>query len=146
MAKRHSTTNGHVPAVCYLRMSSDKQETSIGDQRTAAERFADENGYRLIGEYIDEGISGDATKKRLQFQRMIADVGKVKFKAILCWDQERFGRFNSIEAGFWIHPLMQAGVSLVTVSQGVIDWTNFAGRMMYAIQQPPRASARWRGR
>ena len=74
MANRHSTTNGHIPAVCYLRMSSEKQETSIGDQRTALERYADENGYRLIDEYIDEAISGDATEKRLQFQRMIGDV------------------------------------------------------------------------
>jgi hypothetical protein len=35
MAARHSRRTGLVPAVAYDRMSSDKQEASIGDQREA---------------------------------------------------------------------------------------------------------------
>lgn len=67
---------------------------------------------------------------------MIKDAeDKADFAAILCWDQDRFGRFDSIEAGRWIHPLRCAGVWLVTVAQGVIDWNDFTSRMMYAIQQ-----------
>jgi len=66
---------------------------------------------------VHDGISGDATEKRLDFQRMIADAsGRRDFEAILCWDQDRFGRFDSVEAGFWIHPLRKAGVKLVTVT------------------------------
>lgn len=57
------------------------------------------------------------------------------FKAILCWDQDRFGRFDSIEAGEWISPLRRAGVELVTVCQGRIDWDDFAGRLIYQITQ-----------
>ena len=123
------------PAVAYYRMSSDKQETSIPAQRTAVERYADENGYHIVREYVDSGISGDATEKRLQFQRMISDATTAQWKSIIVWNQDRFGRFNSLEAGHWVYPLVQAGVSLVTTDQGVIDWTDFTGRMMYAIQQ-----------
>jgi len=116
-------------------MSSDKQETSIGDQRKAIERYAKENGYRIVGEYTDEGISGDATEKRLEFQRMIGDCSSGRFKIVLCWDQDRFGRFDPLEAGYWIKPMRDARVQLVTVSQGLVDWDDFAGRIVYSVTQ-----------
>ncbi len=37
--------------------------------------------------------------------------------------------------GHWIYPLMQAGIRLETIAQGKIDWNDFAGRLMYQIQQ-----------
>ena len=99
-------------------MSSDKQEASIPEQREAVERYAADHGYRIVHEYLDEGISGDKTSKRMAFLRMHHDACNGRdFDAILCWNQNRFGRFNSMEAGYWIHPLMQAGVTLVTVTE-----------------------------
>ena len=125
-----------VAAVAYYRMSTDKQDTSIADQTAEVEQLAKDRGYDIIRVYPDEGISGDDTKKRLQFRRMIRDAEeKGDFEVILCWDQDRFGRFDSLEAGFWITPLREAGVRLETVAQGTIDWNDFAGRMMYGIQQ-----------
>ena len=124
------------PAVSYIRMSSDLQEASPDQQRAEVAKLAEKHGYRIIREYFDQGISGDATDKRKAFLRMIRDAEeKADFAAILCWDQDRFGRFDSIEAGRWIHPLRCAGVWLVTVAQGQIDWNDFQSRMMYAIQQ-----------
>jgi len=122
------------PAAAYYRMSTDRQEASIPAQREAVEKYAAANGYEITAEYLDEGISGDATEKRHQFKRMVADAERREFEAILCWDQDRFGRFDSIEAGRWIYPLRQAGVHLATVAQGQIDWHDFAGRMMFGIQ------------
>lgn len=124
-----------IPAVSYLRMSKDSQDTSIAAQRSAVATLAKSGGYKIIREYVDSGISGDATEKRLEFQRMMVDVAKADFKAVLCWDQDRFGRFDPLEAGFWIKPMRDAGVVLVTVAQGKIDWTEFAGRILYTIQQ-----------
>lgn len=124
-----------IPSATYYRMSTDDQTDSIPAQKTAVKHLAKAGGYKIVAEYKDEGISGDDTEKRKDFRRMIADAEAGKFKAILCWDQDRFGRFDSIEAGRWIYPLRQAGVKLVTVAQGVIDWSDFASRMMYGIQQ-----------
>ena len=73
-----------IPAAAYYRMSSDKQEASIPTQRTVVEEYAAERGYKIVRAYIDERISGDATEKGLQFQRMIKDAAKGRFKAILC--------------------------------------------------------------
>ena len=124
------------PAVAYYRMSTDRQDKSIASQRQEVDRYAEKHGYKIVREYLDEGISGDATDKRKGFQRLIADASeRADFEAILCWDQDRFGRFNSLEAGYWIHPLVKAGIHLATIAQGRIDWEEFTGRLMFAIQQ-----------
>lgn len=121
--------------VLYLRMSTDRQEASIPQQREALVAFAARQGHEIVGEYADEGISGDATHKRKGFQAMIRDAAGGGFDRILCWDQSRFGRFDSIEAGSWITPLRDAGVSLETMDGGVVDWSDFAGRVCYAVAQ-----------
>ena len=136
MAKRHSNGRALVPAVGYLRRSTEKQEQSLPDQRREICRYAAANGYEIVRWYQDDAISGDATEKRLGFQAMHkAACNGRDFDCILCWDQDRFGRFNSMEAGYWVHPLMQAGVRLVTVTEGPVNWDDFTGRVMYSLKQ-----------
>jgi DNA invertase Pin-like site-specific DNA recombinase len=123
-------------AVTYLRKSTDKQEASIPDQREAVTKLARQKGYTIVREYRDEGISGDDTERRTDFRRMLDDATRLgDFDAVLCWDQDRFGRFDPLEAGYWIKPLRDRGVFLETVGQGRIDWSDFAGRIVYAVQQ-----------
>lgn len=55
------------PAVAYLRMSSDKQDTSIPAQRDAIARLAKSGRFRIVREYVDAGISGDDTTRRVEF-------------------------------------------------------------------------------
>jgi DNA invertase Pin-like site-specific DNA recombinase len=125
-----------IPAVAYYRNSDDKQEQSIPTQRAEVHAYATRHNFAIIREYQDDGISGDATEKRLAFQQMLRDAGKCRdFEAILCWDQDRFGRFDPLEAGFWIKPLRDVGVRLETVAQGRIDWDDFAGQLLYTVQQ-----------
>jgi DNA invertase Pin-like site-specific DNA recombinase len=126
---------GNIPAVAYYRMSSDKQEASIPAQREAVEKLARTRGYTIVREYKDEGISGDDTERRAGFLRMLADTKAGDLEAVLCWDQDRFGRFDPLEAGYWVKPLRDAGIYLETVAQGRIDWSDFAGRIVYAVQQ-----------
>ena len=128
--------NSMKPAVGYIRMSTDKQEDSPEQQKAEINKLAKQEGFRIIRWYEDHGISGAKTLKRPEFRRMIRDAeDRGDFKAILCWDQDRFGRFDSIEAGEWISPLRRVGVELVTVCQGHIDWNDFAGRLIYQITQ-----------
>ena len=122
-------------AALYLRRSTDRQEASLSDQRREVTDLAKRRGYRIVAEYVDDGISGDATEKRLQFQAMIRDAAAKRFDLVLCWDQDRFGRFDPLEAGFWIKPMRDAGVMLETVAQGKIDWNDFAGRLLYTVTQ-----------
>jgi DNA invertase Pin-like site-specific DNA recombinase len=129
------TKTALTPAVAYIRMSSLKQDASPEQQRQEAAKLAAANNCHLIREYADEGISGD-NANRPGFQAMLRDaVEKRDFAAIICWDQDRFARFDSIKAGKYIDPLREAGVWLITKAQGVVDWNTFTGRMMYSIIQ-----------
>jgi site-specific DNA recombinase len=122
-------------AAGYIRMSSPQQETSPEQQRREIIELAKRKGYDIVCWYVDRGISGDEIEKRPDFRQMLQDAQDGQFDVILCWDQDRFGRFDSLKAGWVIEPLRMRGVRLVTVTQGEIDWNDFAGRMMYAIQQ-----------
>lgn len=136
MANCHSTSAGLVPAVGYLRRSTSRQEKSLTDQRTEIERYAAANGYTIRRWFQDDAISGDATSCRAGFLAMHkAACNGRDFDCILVWDQDRFGRFDSMEAGYWIHPLRQAGVKLVSVNEGTINWDDFTGRVMYSLKQ-----------
>ena len=122
-------------AVLYLRMSDERQEHSVPAQRQELLRYAEKHGYQVLREYLDEAISGDDTGRRVGFLRMREDAQQGEFTVVLCWDQDRFGRFDPIEGGYWILPFRNAGVRLETIAQGKIDWTDFAGRLIYLVQQ-----------
>lgn len=121
--------------VIYLRRSTARQEKSLDDQRAELTRYASERGYNVVREYVDDAISGDATEKRVAFQRMVRDASSGGFEMVLCWDQDRFGRFDALEAGYWIKPLRDNGVILETVGQGRINWDDFAGRIVWSVVQ-----------
>ena len=133
---RTTATPRRIPAVAYLRRSTQMQEASIEQQRKAVREYADEKGYHILREYKDDGISGDSTDEREGFQQMIADARSLgDFKTIICWDQKRFGRFNSIEYGYYVYPLMKAGITLALVTGEVIDWNNATGRIVANVNQ-----------
>lgn len=122
-------------AVAYYRMSTDKQDTSIADQKAAVEKYAAKHGYTIVRPYIDKGVSGDDTKNRKDFQKMHADASCGDFQFILCWAQDRFGRFDSMEAMYWLHPLREQGVKLVTLDAGVFDFEDSTTMLVFTINQ-----------
>jgi DNA invertase Pin-like site-specific DNA recombinase len=129
------TNDSLIPAVSYVRMSGDKQEDSPEQQRAEIAKLAERGGYRLIHEYFDPAVSGDATEKRAAFLEMREAAASGTFQVILAWDTSRFGRFDIIDAGHWIRPFKLAGVSLVTVAEGPCDWENLTGQLLYSVQQ-----------
>ncbi len=122
-------------AALYLRCSDSSQDTSVADQRKALTRYCKDHAITIVAEYVDDGISGDETEKRTDFLRMRDEITSGKFSCVVCWDQDRFGRFDSLEAGHWIYPFRKAGVTLITTNEGEIDWEDFTQRLMYGIKQ-----------
>ena len=128
-----------INAVAYVRMSSDRQEASPKQQREAIEQMA-EGKYRIVRWYQDDGISGAEAEKREAFQRLITDATeRGDFQAVLCWDQDRFSRFDPIEANYYWHILSKAGVKLVTVSQGELDFADLGGWLTASVTQYGKA-------
>jgi site-specific DNA recombinase len=128
-----------IVAVLYLRMSSDKQETSLDDQRHNLTKYAKQHGYKILREYVDEAISGDDTENRDGFLAMRQAVDSGEFSVVLCWDQDRFGRFDPLDAGYWIYPFRQGGIRLETIAQGKIDWEDLTGQLIYSVNQIGKA-------
>lgn len=125
-----------IRAVMYLRMSSDKQDKSIPAQRAEIERYAKAHGYQIVREYVDHGISGDESLKRLEFNRLIADAQEKKdFEVIIVWDQDRFSRFDPMEANYYWFLLRQAGVGIVTVAHGPLDFAELGGWLSASVNQ-----------
>jgi DNA invertase Pin-like site-specific DNA recombinase len=135
LLERSNVMSKLIPAVAYLRRSTERQEESLEQQRTAVQKYADEKGYRIVREYKDDGISGDSTDQRTGFLQMIEDARLGDFRAIICWDQKRFGRFDSIEAGYYCFPLKRAGVVLALVNGGVIDFNDHTSRIVANVMQ-----------
>ena len=133
-----------IPAVAYLRCSSDQQiDASIPAQKTAIERWATENGYTIIRWYVDEGISG-WKEDRQAFQQMIDDAEhRGDFRAVVVWDQNRFSRFPPVEACYYWHRLDKAQVHLASVNQGRVEWNSIAGFLTATIKQHADAQHRF---
>jgi len=122
------------PAVLYLRRSTDRQEQSIGDQRTALIRYAAEQGFEILDEFIDDGISGTSADARGAFQRMIAEAkGKCRFRFILCYDVKRFSRGDLDEVGYYRHLLRQRNVEVVYATEQFAD--DFTGELIRPMRQ-----------
>ncbi len=117
---RGPTPHRATRAVGYLRRSTDRQEQSIPDQKRAVERYAEENGLRLLRCYVDDAISGTSTIGRKAFQQMMADAAApgCDFSVVVVYDVKRFGRVGNDEAGYYRHLLRQSGVEVHYASEG----------------------------
>ena len=73
----------------YARVSTRDQdcEMQLQDLRTMAEA----RGVKLVGEYVDRGISG-SKDRRPELDRLMKDARRRKFDAVWCWRFDRFAR------------------------------------------------------
>jgi Resolvase, N terminal domain len=70
MAAAHSSGISYsvkTRAVACIRRSTTRQERSLDGKRADIERFAADNGYKVIRWDKDDGVSGDATEKLAGF-------------------------------------------------------------------------------
>lgn len=93
------TTNQVVPAVQYLRMSTEHQQYSLENQSVAIQRYAESHGFEVVRTYTDEAKSGVVLKQRPGLRQLLRDVvsGTVNYSAILVYDVSRWGRFQDMD-------------------------------------------------
>ena len=91
----------HYIAGLYYRLSQEDERqgesVSIDNQRTILRKYAEERGFEIHDEYIDDGISG-TTFQRPEVQRLLDDAKTGVINTIIVKDLSRFGR-NYIEVG-----------------------------------------------
>jgi DNA invertase Pin-like site-specific DNA recombinase len=84
-------------AAQYVRMSTEKQDLSVGMQMATNAAYALERGYTLVRTYEDLGISGISIDRREGLKALLADVlaGAADFTVVLVYDVSRLGRFQT---------------------------------------------------
>ena len=85
----------------YYRLSQEDERSgeslSIENQKLIVEKFARDNGFEIVDEYVDDGYSG-TNFNRPGVQRLLEDAKNGRINAIIVKDMSRFGR-NYIEVG-----------------------------------------------
>ena len=93
----------------YCRVSTDQEEQLLSDENQVNyyTNYISENPlYEYAGTYADEGISGTNTKKRDEFNRMIADCRSGKIDMIITKSISRFAR-NTLDCLNYVRELTE---------------------------------------
>ena len=106
--------------VIYARYSSHSQtEQSIEGQLQTCYEYARNNGYIVIGEYIDRAQSG-TSDSRMEFQRMISDSDKHTLEGVLVYQLDRFAR-NRYDSAINKAKLKKNGVRVISARENISD-------------------------
>ena len=75
----------------YARVSTDGQTTE--NQLQELRKVADRNGWQIIQEFVDHGISGAKGRdQRPAFDEMCKGVIRKEFDLVMAWSVDRLGR------------------------------------------------------
>ena len=105
----------------YCRVSTDQEEqlSSYENQvRYYTEVITRNPDYELVDIYADEGISGTNTKKRDDFNRMIADCRAGKIDLIITKSISRFAR-NTLDCLNYVRELKDLGIGIVFEKENI---------------------------
>lgn len=107
-------------AVAYVRMSTDRQELSIGTQLSAIRAYVDDQGFELVGIYEDAAKSGLQVANRNGMKSLLRDVMDTPrpFEVVLVYDVSRWGRFQDIDAAaYYEYSCRLHGVRVIYIKE-----------------------------
>ena len=112
----------HYIAGLYFRLSQEDERqgesVSIDNQRSMLRKYAEEHGFEIHDEYIDDGVSG-TTFDRPDVQRLLDDAKTGAINTIIVKDLSRFGR-NYIEVGQYVDYVFPAfGIRFIAIQDNV---------------------------
>ncbi|MGD6870598.1 recombinase family protein [Sutcliffiella horikoshii] len=118
----------------YCRVSTEEQASegySISAQLQTLRQYAQLYGWQIAEEYVDEGISGKDIKGRPAMQRMISDVEKDKFQAVLVWKISRLSR-NMLDTLVLLDKFEEYNVKFISYSEN-FDTCSPIGRLVVQL-------------
>lgn len=105
----------------YCRVSTDQEEQllSYENQVNYYTNYINENSlYEYAGSYADEGISATNTKKRDEFNRMIADCRARKIDMVITKSISRFAR-NTLDCLNYVRELKELGIGIIFEKENI---------------------------
>lgn len=131
---RSATQQRLIRVAPYCRVSTDEEEqlnsfeNQVNYYRDYVNRHPD---YVLVDIYPDEGISGTSTKRREQFNRMIADCEAGKIDLVITKSISRFAR-NTQDCLFYARKLKNLGIG-ITFEKENINTMDGSGELLFTI-------------
>lgn len=114
----------------YCRVSTDSQ--TVENQLLALREVAQRNGWEVVEEYIDHGISGAKGRdQRPAFDELLKASNRRNFELVMSWSVDRLGRSLKHLVSF-LEDLRSKDVDLYLHQQG-IDTTTPTGKMMFQM-------------
>jgi DNA invertase Pin-like site-specific DNA recombinase len=112
----------------YYRVSTSSQQEDL--QVDELIEYAKFRKLRVVGEYIDKGISG-ATRRRPALDQMMEACNKGKIDIVLVWAFDRFGRSTKhlVES---LELFQSLGIDFVSYQQQ-IDTSTAAGKLLFTV-------------
>lgn len=120
-------------AVIYTRFSTDTQTSNSTEyQLKHCREFCNQNGYKVVDEYIDEGYSGGSAD-RPEFQRLLRDArAPHTWSAVVVYNLSRFSREETPQ--IYERELNDHGIVLLSTKEPNDDSVNgrFIRRNIYS--------------
>ena len=121
----------YIAGLYYRKSQEDERQgesISIENQRTILRKYAEERGFEIYDEYIDDGVSG-TTFDRPEVQRLLDDAKTGVINTIIVKDLSRFGR-NYIEVGQYVDYVFPAfGIRFIAIQDNVDTENRDSGAM-----------------
>lgn len=114
----------------YTRVSTDQQTTE--NQRRELLAVAERNGWEIVAEFCDEGISGAKGRdQRPGFDALLKAVARREIDLVASWAVDRLGRSLQDLVGF-LNEINAKGVDLY-LHQQALDTSTPSGRAMFGM-------------
>lgn len=112
-------TKRKVAAYCRVSTDNEDQSGSFENQQRYFRQYIERNpDWELYEVFADEGISGTNTKKRKEFNRMIACAENGDFDLIVTKEISRFAR-NTLDSIFYTRDLKKHGVGVIFMNDNI---------------------------
>ena len=117
--RKIADTNKRVAAYCRVSTDNEDQANSFESQQRYFRQYIERNpDWELYEIFADEGISGTNTKKRKEFNRMIACAKNGDFDLIITKEISRFAR-NTLDSIYYTRDLKKHGVGVIFMNDNI---------------------------
>ncbi len=130
LSPQASAHTERIPRVAlYSRVSTTAGQDPQMQLRELCE-YADRRGWRIVGEYVDRGVSG-AKDSRPELNRMMTDAHRRRFEIVAVWKFDRFARSVShlLRA---LETFRALSIEFVSLSEQV-DTSTPTGKMVFTV-------------
>ena len=108
-----------VAAYCRVSTDNEDQANSFESQQRYFKQYIERNpDWELYEIFADEGITGTNTKKRKEFNRMIACAKNGDFDLIITKEISRFAR-NTLDSIYYTRDLKKHGIGVIFMNDNI---------------------------